>query len=965
MNKFRFQIFSTVLAISLLITSMPIMAASSTSAIQSQTYPKIVRIDGYTNGVSEGLISFSDYPSGRYGFTDLNGKVVIPSQFASTGLFHEGLASARPSVSRLSGYIDTSGQFIIPPIFIDTRDFSGGKAIVVQSENKYQIIDTSGKFLLNRTYELIEYDRQTNKYFASRDYVYDPIVGGLLSATTDIFDQTLTLEKTLPYLVSYAGKIKNIPFVFLQGAGYMPVALMSVDGTRKIDVPFDYYASIQSDVIVMSSSHSNPTLVCDIDGNIIETFNFGMQVAALSEKTFYYYNLLTNKSYIRTNGKDRGVDFRIYADMGMGMGGSSQIFPGYFNVNMNDPVDGSYKSSVVDKNGNYVIPPIYDYIYAQNQSLDWNDPSTMHLLMATKGYDVDLYDKNLKLLKQFKYPESSGATNDFAYVLNADILTFIDKNGKTFAKYNTPGESQSSFWNGTVYTKAGPASKTGEDSVSYVYVDINSATPYDGPQYAPASNLKESASPDTLFFVKGGQRRAVNGEISFWNRYQGEPVIIDNDILYANNTFFSSTFKNGSETNWEEDNSLYYEVGCGMSSIRLQPDSKEAVVTRFDMKLGKVVIENVTLSVPCKPWPNDQRTTHFPLLEVAKALGLSVYDNGDLIGISTAKIDLSASDARELKKELGNDPFTLEELKKFDASLATQPYVDALVKNLFNLEGSFYGWEYVEYSNTIPGYEALIAKTKDLILVTEPSKEILTKASAAGVVLDVAPFSKEGFVFLVNKDNPVDSLTMDQVKDIYSGKITNWKEVGGLDAPIIAYQRNENSGSQTIMENVFMKDRTLAKPPTAQLISTMEGLIDVIAEFDENAQNGIGYSVYYYATKMHASDKVKILKIDGISPSQKTIMDNTYPSIVNYYMVTRKDDTPDFAKRMMDYILSNDGQLLAKEVGLSPLKEITEAPKESEVKSGMSAPYIFGLVCMALAVALASYSLKKKMGSKK
>ena len=77
-----------------------------------------------------------------------------------------------------------------------------------------------------------------------------------------------------------------------------------------------------------------------------------------------------------------------------------------------------------------------------------------------------------------------------------------------------------------------------------------------------------------------------------------------------------------------------------------------------------------------------------------------------------------------------------------------------------------------------------------------------------GVEFEYTPVGREGFVFLVNASNPVDSLTIEQVKGIYSGKITTWKEVGGNDEPIQAYQRNSNSGSQSMMVR-FMGDTPL------------------------------------------------------------------------------------------------------------------------------------------------------------
>ena len=88
-------------------------------------------------------------------------------------------------------------------------------------------------------------------------------------------------------------------------------------------------------------------------------------------------------------------------------------------------------------------------------------------------------------------------------------------------------------------------------------------------------------------------------------------------------------------------------------------------------------------------------------------------------------------------------------------------------------------------------------------------------AKEKGVELQVVPVVKEAFVFLVNKQNPVDVLTVKQIRDIYQGIATNWNELGGTDKEIIAYQRPENSGSQTIMEKQVMENLKMAAAPTS------------------------------------------------------------------------------------------------------------------------------------------------------
>ena len=167
-------------------------------------------------------------------------------------------------------------------------------------------------------------------------------------------------------------------------------------------------------------------------------------------------------------------------------------------------------------------------------------------------------------------------------------------------------------------------------------------------------------------------------------------------------------------------------------------------------------------------------------------------------------------DIASTEEQISTSPiYTKDTLPRIDASLATQPLVSAAVKNF---TGEDIKDEDLNYSNTHPGYVKLIDGEKDIIVVTEPSEEELAYAKEKGVELEVIPVVKEGFVFYVNGKNKVNSLTLEQIQKIYSGEITNWKEVGGDDEKIIPYQRPVNSGSQTGILSLVMKGKKLMNP---------------------------------------------------------------------------------------------------------------------------------------------------------
>ena len=247
-------------------------------------------------------------------------------------------------------------------------------------------------------------------------------------------------------------------------------------------------------------------------------------------------------------------------------------------------------------------------------------------------------------------------------------------------------------------------------------------------------------------------------------------------------------------------------------------------------------------------------------------------------------------------------------LVRVDASLATQPLMDAYVEGLkdYNLKK--------DYTNTDPAYTKLINGETDLIIVTEPSSDELKRASDAGVELEVTPVVNEGFVFFTNVNNPVNGLSLKEIQDIYTDKITNWNQVGGDNAKIIAYQRPENSGSQTGMLSLVMKDKKIKEPKREEYIESMAGIIDAVANYD-NSKDSVGYSYYYYATTMYGNENIKFLAVDGVSPNHDTIKDESYPLITAYYIVTLKDTKNTAVSKVKKAMLESKGQEIARNAG--------------------------------------------------
>jgi len=290
-----------------------------------------------------------------------------------------------------------------------------------------------------------------------------------------------------------------------------------------------------------------------------------------------------------------------------------------------------------------------------------------------------------------------------------------------------------------------------------------------------------------------------------------------------------------------------------------------------------------------------------------------------IIGLIAMVIFASCTPKKETKIESVKPEFTKETYPKVDGSTATIPLSQNIAKELLSLSKED-AEKFIKHNTTHNAYVNLIDGKADIIFVTEPSADELKLAKDKGIELEVVPVVKEAFVFLVNKSNPVDGISVQQLQDIYQGKIKNWRELGGEDKEIIAYQRPQNSGSQTIMENQVMKGLKIADAPKELKPSEMEGLIKVIASYD-NSDRALGYSVYYYANSMYSKDTIKFLKLNGVEPNNKNISSGSYPFASAYYAVLNKKLPVDSnARKLLKWILSDDGQKLAETSGYVPLK---------------------------------------------
>jgi len=222
------------------------------------------------------------------------------------------------------------------------------------------------------------------------------------------------------------------------------------------------------------------------------------------------------------------------------------------------------------------------------------------------------------------------------------------------------------------------------------------------------------------------------------------------------------------------------------------------------------------------------------------------------------------------------------------------------------------------YNNTVEGYRKLAEKKTDIFFGAYPSQDQIEYARTNGTTFKYTEIGKEGFVFFVNKKNPVDSLTIEQIKGIYSGRITNWKQVGGNDEKIVAFQRNEGSGSQSMLKRL-MDDTSPMKPPMEEINDSMMGIINEVSDY-KNYSNSIGFSFRYYLETLIANPNVKMIKVNGVAPTQENISSEEYPITTSLYAVTYEGNPNENVQKLIDWILSDEGQEIVEKTGYARVK---------------------------------------------
>ena len=326
------------------------------------------------------------------------------------------------------------------------------------------------------------------------------------------------------------------------------------------------------------------------------------------------------------------------------------------------------------------------------------------------------------------------------------------------------------------------------------------------------------------------------------------------------------------------------------------------------------------------------------LISLKYVAGLAVI----LALYSCGKVDDLPADMKDIK---------LEDWPLTDCSTSTKPARDLVA---YKLLGVSYKWEvdwmggsvYIInpdlYSEKAPfslndyqaknlcsgthgAYMNLIEGKTDVIIASRDiSRNEKASAAELGVELETAPLAIDALVFIVNPNNPVKNLTSDQIRKIYTGEITNWKEVGGVDHAITPYIRNADSGSQEKMETLVMDGLKMIDGTEGTYMYEIIGSQMASPYLQlENDEYGIGYTPFFYCTAMVRDlMRVDMLSIDGVAPSKESLRNNKYPFVSSIYAAIRKTEGHEsMAYKLFQFMLTEKGADMIDESGYIAIRK--------------------------------------------
>lgn len=256
-----------------------------------------------------------------------------------------------------------------------------------------------------------------------------------------------------------------------------------------------------------------------------------------------------------------------------------------------------------------------------------------------------------------------------------------------------------------------------------------------------------------------------------------------------------------------------------------------------------------------------------------------------------------------------------DDIPVMDGSKIYFPIYASFINAVYPADTFLYG-KHFKFNDTSDGYKELALKSTDVFIGAFPSEQSYVSTLDSGTNLDFTIIGYDSMLFYVHKDNPIDNLTVEQIINIYSGETSNWSSCGGEDRTIDAYQRNDWSESQSSFKEYM--NGMLMKPSLTETINYYGERTEIVSDY-RNSLSAIGYSLGSLSDEVYLNDEVKVLCIDGVAPTEENIVNRSYPILVPIYAVTYIDNPNQNVTRLLDWILSEEGQALIIAAGYAPV----------------------------------------------
>ena len=195
---------------------------------------------------------------------------------------------------------------------------------------------------------------------------------------------------------------------------------------------------------------------------------------------------------------------------------------------------------------------------------------------------------------------------------------------------------------------------------------------------------------------------------------------------------------------------------------------------------------------------------------------------------------------------------------------------------------------------------------------------------ARGLTPDVRPVAREGLVFFVHKDNPVKSLSREQLRRIYTGEITNWKDVGGRDERILPFQHEEWDENQHALEELVLRGEEAAPPLLEQ---PLMGPARDVARYRKRA-GALGFGLRWYLDKWFPDGDFRLLAVDGVPPTDASLRDGSYPLSLPLCLIACRPLSAE-GRAFRDWLLGPEGRDLIRRAGYLPWDEENDGTAEN------------------------------------